>query len=604
MIKQRFWKPCMAALAAAAVLTAAAASGIFYRIDCLLSDTFYQEPRATEGQVLVIGIDARALEDLGPFQSWGRDVLAMAVEELNRDPERRPAAIGLDILFSGETSPEADDYLADACREGGNVVTAAVANFTDELTINEDGTFYMDDYVVESVDHPYEELKTGTRQGHINAMYDRDGILRHSIDSILLPDGAILPSFASTIYRLYAEHMGITPNPQPPADERGRWYLPYSMLPGGYYEGYSVSDLLAGEVPPEVFEDRIVLIGPYTAGLSDYVLTAIDHAQLMYGVEYQANVIDALIQGSYKQEVPDGLQYGILFLLSLAAMLGFRKRHVLLISALWLCGTAGSIALAKAAYEQGYVLHLIYIPMALTVIYIYWVAANYISAAMDKRRVTGMFKRYVAPEIVNEILREGTDTLGLGGKLTEIAVLFVDLRGFTTMSEALPPEEVVGILNRYLTLTSSCIMGWRGTLDKFVGDCTMAIWGAPLPQEDYIYKAVRAAWDMAAGAQALNEEIIRQYGRGVGFGIGVHCGPAVVGNIGAPNRMDFTAIGDTVNTAARLEANAPSGTIYISRAVADALKGRIRTRSLGGSVRLKGKAEGFEVLVLEEILDL
>ena len=132
----------------------------------------------------------------------------------------------------------------------------------------------------------------------------------------------------------------------------------------------------------------------------------------------------------------------------------------------------------------------------------------------------------------------------------------------------------------------------------------MAIWGAPLPQEDYVYKAVRAAWDMAAGAQALNEEIIRQYGRGVGFGIGVHCGPAVVGNIGAPNRMDFTAIGDTVNTAARLEANAPSGTIYISRAVADALKGRIRTRSLGGSVRLKGKAEGFEVLVLEEILDL
>ena len=115
--------------------------------------------------------------------------------------------------------------------------------------------------------------------------------------------------------------------------------------------------------------------------------------------------------------------------------------------------------------------------------------------------------------------------------------------------------------------------------------------------------AVQAARDMAEGSRALSKELMEAYGRTVSFGIGVHVGEAVVGNIGSLQRMDYTAIGDTVNTAARLEANAPGGTIYISRAVADALEGRIRTTSLGDTIKLKGKKEGFEVLILDEILD-
>ena len=170
------------------------------------------------------------------------------------------------------------------------------------------------------------------------------------------------------------------------------------------------------------------------------------------------------------------------------------------------------------------------------------------------------------------------------------------------MSEVLEPEEVVQILNRYLTLTSSCIFDNKGTLDKFVGDCTMAFWGAPLPQEDSIYKAVKTAFDMIERSADVQRELQEKFGRTVSFGIGVHYGPAVVGNIGAPERMDYTAIGDTVNTAARLEANAPGGCIYVSHAVAEALEGRVRFMSLGDSVPLKGKAAGFEVLRAEELL--
>ena len=182
-------------------------------------------------------------------------------------------------------------------------------------------------------------------------------------------------------------------------------------------------------------------------------------------------------------------------------------------------------------------------------------------------------------------------------------MLFVDVRGFTTMSEALEPPQVVEILNRYLTLIADCILNHHGTLDKFVGDAAMAFWGAPLPQDDYVMLACRAAMDMVKGSEALSQELLARYGRTVSFGVGVHVGPAVVGNIGSPKRMDYTAIGDTVNTSARLEANAPGGTVYISRAVADSLEGRIRATSLGDTIKLKGKKDGFEILTLDEILD-
>ena len=322
----------------------------------------------------------------------------------------------------------------------------------------------------------------------------------------------------------------------------------------------------------------------------------------MFGVEYQANAIQAMLWGDYKKEVGNGLQLALLFAAMLLCLAGSWRRPVRSSTLLWLMLSGGYLLLCRLLYGLGWVLHVLWIPVGATVLYAGCLAFNYIQAAMERRHVTNTFKRYVAPEIVNELLKEGTDALELGGKLTQIAVLFVDVRGFTPMSELLKPTEVVEILNQYLTLISRCILKNSGTLDKFVGDAAMAFWGAPLPQEDYVMKAVQAAVDMAKGSESLSQALMEQYGRTVSFGIGVHVGDAVVGNVGSPERMDYTGIGDTVNTAARLEANAPAGTIYISRAVADALEGRIRTTSLGGSVKLKGKKEGFEVLRMEEIL--
>ena len=595
-------KRILSALLAAALMTGIAASGLLYQADNTANDSFYQQERALDGNIFVIGIDAYSLEELGPFQTWGRSYMAQAVEMLNQNPDCKPAAIGVDVLYAGLTEEGEDAALVEALGKYDNVVTASAANFASELVTEADGTFYMDDYYVESYDEPFPALQEVTTQGHINAMYDADGIMRHAIWAIDLPDGRQVNSFAYELYAKYCAHFGMEADANPPADERYRWYVPFSGKPGAYYDDFSFSDLMNGNIPAEIFADSIVLIGPYATGLMDHVTTSIDHSEVMYGVEYQANVVDALLRGQFVKEVSDVPQLAALFVVAFLLVLFSYKQKIKVSTALWVAAAGGYLAIAKLAYSNGYLLHVLWIPLFSTIIYVALMAYNYLKAAKERRQITNTFKHYVAPEVVNELLKN-KDALELGGKLTDIACLFVDIRGFTPMSELLTPPQVVEILNRYLDLTSRCIMQNGGTLDKFVGDATMAIFNAPLPQEDYIYKAVKTALDMVEGSKALSDELQEQFGRTVQFGIGVHCGQAVVGNIGASIRMDYTAIGDTVNTAARLESNAPGGQILISRAVADALEGRIRVTSLGDSIKLKGKSAGFEILRVDGLME-
>ena len=225
----------------------------------------------------------------------------------------------------------------------------------------------------------------------------------------------------------------------------------------------------------------------------------------------------------------------------------------------------------------------------LIVSYIYCLAIGYILEKLKQKKVLKAFKKYVAPEIVDEISKKGDFHIKLGGENRDIAVLFVDIRGFTTMSEVLEPEQVVEILNSYLALTTEAIFKNKGTLDKFVGDATMAVFNSPFDLDDYEFRAVCAAWDIVQGGIALEGELMERFGRSVGFGVGVNCGPAVVGNIGCDFRMDFTAIGDTVNTAARLEANAKKGQVLISDVLYERVKDRVEVEEVG-AIPLKGKS--------------
>lgn len=593
-------KKILVSVLAAAVCCAVFYSGLLYASDTTLCDKLYQKAVPVDGEIVVIGMDQRAIDMLGPMP-WPRSVMADAIDYLNNyDPENRPAVIGIDVLFISQSADaDADAYLAEVAEEAGNVVVAGAATFGSALVDSGDDKV-IDTRSVLAWDSPYDALAAAAQVGHINAMTDRDAIIRHALLEIDVPGVGTVRSFPWTIYERWCREKGITPNPAPETPD-GFFYLPYTGNSGAYYDGVSIADLLEGTLESDYYAGKIVLIGPYAAGMQDEYRAAINHTLPMYGIEIQANVIDAFRRGFYPTEVSDLLQAILLFVICSVCLYLLIDRRVRDALILWLGVSAGWVAVCLLLYRSGHILHVLYVPLSVTVLFIATVAVNYIRAQKEKRRISNTFGHYVDPAVMAELLRKGSDALELGGKTYDIAVLFVDIRGFTSMSESLDPPTVVEIINRYLTLTTECIMRHHGTLDKFVGDCTMAFWNAPLPQEDPIYLACCAAMDMVEGSKALGQELMERFGRSVSFGVGVHYGPAVVGNIGAPKRMDYTAIGDTVNTASRLESNAPAGTIYISRVVADALGDRAKTTSLGGTIKLKGKAEGFEILTLDEL---
>ena len=576
-------------------------SGLPSRVEVNLSDIFFQSETALDGNIALIQIDSKSLEKLGPFQSWPRTYMADVINILSSDANVKPAVIGIDIMYFGTTTEEADNALVKASSNAGNVVTGSLVNFGSALVDDGNGNFHMDNSYITQVEEPYEELKNVVKYGHLNTKVDNDGIVRKSLNYIALPNGKKLNSFAFEVYKMYAEKNNKEVNYNIPLDENGEFYIPYLAKSGGYSDGYSFVDVLKGEINPDIFENKIVLIGPYATGLMDNYITSIDHNEQMYGVEIHANIIDTLINANFKTYTPKWIQSILIGIIVFVMTNIFEKSNLkksFIAMLICIIGYFGYVCLLY--HIIGKISDVLCVPLFVVIIYIAFIVKKYTKAILEKRKVESTFKRYVAPQVVDKIIKDGLDNIELGGKKVDIACLFVDIRGFTPMSEALKPEEVVGILNEYLNLTSSSIFKNEGTLDKFIGDATMAIFNAPLPLDDYIYKAVKTAWDIAKGSEELSEKLQAKFGKTISFGIGVNCGPAVVGNIGTEKRMDYTAIGDTVNTAARLESNAKPGQILISKAVYDALEGRIVATSIG-EIPLKGKSNGVEVFVVENI---
>ncbi len=579
--------------------------GLFNRIDKWIQDYVFQQPKAVTGNVVVIGIDDDSLEELGAYNTWDRGNMAAALGQLAKDADNLPAVVAIDTLYTGTTSAEQDESLAKAVAGLPKVITATAGVFGSQYIQTDNGKTRLAEHRVITYNEPYEALKDVSVQGHINAMYDLDGVLRHALLYIDVPkengDTQRVFSMAYEAVRAYLEQNGKTLK-LPKTDSRGHYYLSYSATPGTYDDGFNIADLIRGDVPSDYYAGKIVLIGPYSVGLQDEYFTTIDRAGKMYGVEVQANAIEAFLRNDYKFEMSDELQALITLLLCAALLSLFLKFKLVPSGIIMTVIGAATLVGAYIFYDNGLLVHPLWFPLGTLVMYVVAVGIKYFRSAIEKMKITRTFERYVAPEIVDEILKEGIDNLSLGGKTCDIAVLFVDVRGFTTMSEHLSPEKVVYILNKYLTMASGCVERNNGTLDKFVGDAMMAFWGAPLPQENAVYNSVKTAIEIIDGARTVSDELKEEIGVELQVGIGINYGPAVVGNMGAEKHMDYTAIGDTVNTAARLESNAPAGTIYVSRAVVDQLGSKIRYTSLGSSIRLKGKAEGFEVLKVEELL--
>lgn len=561
---------------------------LFSSLDYLAKDSIYQIPRGINSKIKIIGIDEKTLDEYGPIQTWSRSRYAELLDILNKDENSKPVVIGFDIQFSGNVD-QGDSEFAEAAEKSGNVIIVNQLIYSKKGERDKNGVLY---YPVEGTAEPYDDLKNAVLNiGFSNMAQDSDGTVRRVIPEETYGNETHY-MFSRLLYEEYAKRAGITVE-DIPTDSSGRTIINYSGKPGDY-ECVSLSDVISGRIDSRAFAGSVVLVGAYAPGMQDSFKVPNGSSKQMYGVEIHANILQAYLDGRFAVNGNSIIYAFITAILAMLLHLCFRKLKVWQGLLLLICSIVVVIVFDAVMNNKGVIFSVIYFPVVAVLSYVYVLALHYMIEKAKKKKILSAFRKYVAPQIVEEISKKGDFEINLGGENRDIAVLFVDIRGFTTMSEALEPEKVVEILNEYLSLTTKSIFDNSGTLDKFVGDATMAVFNSPFDLPDYEYKAVCAALDIVRGGEELEKVLFEKYGRSVGFGVGVHCGPAVVGNVGCDFRMDFTAIGDTVNTSARLEANAKKGQVLISDVLYERLKDRIEVNEIG-QIPLKGKSNGVMV---------
>ena len=565
--------------------------GVANSLENQVSDRFYQDGEKVSPYIYVVGIDEETLSQYGSFDVWGRDKIADVINLLNADESTKPAVIGIDVGFYGEKESTVDDKLVEAVKNAGNVVLASSATFG---SVVEKGSQVI---VYET---PFEKLsKAGYAIGHTNVFFDEDGVVRRALGNIKYNNETI-SSFDYQIYKAYLEHNNKQLDENSPGYfGKDNFYINFSGQPRAYYgsvgAGCSLYKVLDGSYPARAFKDAIVLIGAYASGTQDNYYTAINKETQMYGVEIHANIINQLVDGIYKSELNNisklipTLIMGIIIILMTLLL----PEKILIPVTLLLSGAY--VFVCKYFYNNLNLILPILIPiLVLLITLIIHIIIRYFVIHKEKQRIIANYGKYLSPEVAKQIADQGEDSLSLGGIKKDIAVLFVDIRGFTPLSESLPPERVVEMLNSYLQITTTAIFNHEGTVDKFIGDATMGVFNAPLDLEDYTLKAVRAGLQMAKMAETLDDKLPEDLKGRVGFGVGINCGEAIVGNVGTNFRMEYTAIGDTVNTASRLEGQAKAGTVIISKSVYERVKDKIECED-AGKVKLKGKAEELQI---------
>jgi len=343
---------------------------------------------------------------------------------------------------------------------------------------------------------------------------------------------------------------------------------------------------VSSEISPEVFEGQIVLVGATTQILHDVFPTPFAPLRTMPGVAIHANVLDTLLSGIPIRRGPVWADAVLAVVAGGAAgwiATVFRPLPAFL---LVLGGAVGFLAGTHAAFRFGRLwLDVLPVPLALFIPYVGVVIKNFAKEQLEKRRLS----RFFSPNVVKEIVRQKDDA-GLGASRRRMTVLFSDIRGFTSMSEKMEPEEVVAFLREYLSDMTEAVFRHGGTVDKYIGDAIMALYNVPFEAPDHAAQAVRTALEFQRRLAPLAERFAAKHRGTLACGVGINTGDAVVGTIGSVQRLEYTAIGDTINLGSRLESitkdfNVP---VVISEATWLEVKDLFETRYLG-EVHVKGK---------------
>ncbi len=620
---------------------------IFRGLHNRFSNGLYTTNNPSE-EIVIVAIDDKTffgdnaeISKLGKFSDWSRAVYADLLKIIN---EQKPKTIGFDIIFNTKSNGLASNDLEEFINnnqnsESSNMLIGALEkyrgfdahpadiSFSEQIGaseasmvlaasgITDSATVLGAVKVIKHIDQIplpiFDEL--GTRKALVDTFADHDQFVRR-----------VSPVFLNKVNNQPVEHFSFKTARSflnGPLDktgtftsekyimdlgdrkleiplENGEMLINY-FAPPYKFNNISFGDVLDGKIAPEVFKDKIVLIGVTTPLIPDHLLAPTSSTIKTPGVEIHANAIQTILDQKflYNQSALSQILMILIGSIVLAIALNYLNPWLGLVIILCL----GGAHTASAHYlfqNNGLILHMMHPHVALGLTYISSIIYRYFAEVKQNKVIKGAFSHYVNAEVVNELLKH-PEMLKLGGQKREITVFFSDIENFTNISEKMAPEALVELMNEYMDAMSKVILKFGGTLDKYEGDAIMAFFNAPLDQPDHVLRAAETVLSCRQQLKFLHQKWQHEGKPLLNFRVGLASGEAVVGNMGSEERFDYTAMGDVVNTGSRLEsANKQYGTrTMVNQACAEALMGRYVLRELD-LIQVKGKDQPVQVYEL------
>lgn len=533
-------------------------------------------PRKAPSDIVLVAIDPATFQELTnrgmssefPFP---RRYDAQVIEHLRAAGAK---VIAVDIEFTHRTDPRDDDALAEAIAQArGKTALGTTEVAKGGIT----GIFGGEPELLREL---------GTRPAEVRFRPDADGSIRNFEYSY-----NDLHSFAVVTAEL------ATGRPIPASRfENGSLPIDY-VGPAETIRSIPYSSVLLNQFSPSAVRGKIAIVGATSPILQD--IHATPTSEVMPGPEIWANATNTLLEGVPLTNAPGWLDVALILLLGLAAPASsLRLRHWRLFLNAVVLAILFTVA-TQIAFNAGWIWTFVYPLLALAIGTLGTLAVLYMSEAIERERVHDLFSRFVPADVVDQVVASAGEDLRLGGVELDCTILFSDLRGFTSFSETQPAARVIEVVNFYLNEMTEAILAAGGTLIAYMGDGIMAAFGAPLPQDDHADRALRAAREMLGPRLARFNAWLAEQGHESGFamGVGLNSGPVMAGNVGAEQRVEYTTIGDTTNTASRLESMTKGSghMLFIAQSTYDRLRSRPDDLVLVGEFEVRGRTAKLPV---------
>ena len=512
-------------------------SGLFTGLEYFLEDRLFQN-KLERDELVIVAIDDDSIQKIGQWP-WPREIFAKFLESVGKAP---PKSIAIDVIFAEPSRIDTGDDLKfrDALEEVDYPVVLAMEATSLQI---DNKIAYIEKKLL-----PLSLFQTkNTTLGLVNVISDSDSIVRR------FPISA-KDSQSNNSYRTLAYEALLRANLPIPNEEN---LLPLNRIVYGSQTG-SIRRIpfyrfLEDQNIAKELQGKVVFVGATAEDLHDSKPTPLSRGTPMPGVEIHANIARGLLSGDRLVPLGTFETSAWILLASIVSSLFFifANRLLIVVGGNVLVGLLYLVTII-ILFERGIAVNLIHIELSWIVTTITLSLYKFFIAEKEKREMKRTFGKYVSPSVLEQIVKNPKAVL-LGGEEKEITVLFSDIRGFTSISEKTTPRELVRILNTYFSSITKKIIENDGVLDKYIGDAIMAFWGAPIPEPKQADKAVKAALEMLEELKKINIQFLASGDPEIKIGIGIYTGKAIVGNIGSEHRFDYTAIGDTVNIASRIE---------------------------------------------------